>query len=199
MRIPRIAFMGAGLAVLLGAGGCLSHIKTAPQEVLGAGADRRALAKATIGEWSEFSSKTARLFMDEYGVPDEVRSGSLVWINNGPWRRTIVRDVRPSYVEGDDLGVIEQTIDAALTPAQAAEISAFDSRVRYDAVTRYLSASSDREALNLLRLNLASDVAAERLTGEQARLSYARIVEFEASGKTSPYMLSLRSGPAPKP
>ena len=200
MKIHRAGLLGAGVAGLLAAGGCLSPVRTAPRdEVAGAALDRRALAQATIAQWSVLSAQAARLLLDEYGVPDEVHHDRLIWNNNGVWRRSVVWDARPSYVEGDELGVIEQTIDAPLTPTQAAAVAAFDSRVQFDVRSGELSARSDREALNILRLNLAGDVAERRMTGDQARVAYAQILEFEASGKTSPYLLSLRLGLGSKP
>ena len=200
MKIRRVGFLGAALATVLGVGGCLSRAKTSPQtDAAGAALQRLALAEATVAQWSDNSAQTARLFMEKYGDPDEVHYGRLVWNNNGPWRRTVVRDVRPSYVEGDDLGVIEQTIDASLTPEQAAAVSTFDNRVQFNARSGELSARSDREALNMLRLNLAGEVAEQRMSAEQARISYAKILEFEESGKTSPYLLTLRFGLGSKP
>jgi hypothetical protein len=132
--------------------------------------------------------------MEEYGVPDEVRYGRLVWHGKGPWKRIVVHDIRPAYVEGDELGLVEQTVDYAMIPARGS--SGFPDGVAYDPRAGELTARSDREELNYLRVNLADDVARGRLTVPQARDSYARIVELDAAGKTSPDMHRLRLGEA---
>ncbi|MFI5361027.1 MAG: hypothetical protein ACHQ49_03565 [Elusimicrobiota bacterium] len=187
-------------ALLLAAGGCLSRVKNSPRgDVAGDAVQRRSLAEATLAQWGDYSASAGHLLMAEYGVPDEVHYERLVWNNNAPWRRTVVRDVRPSYVEGDELGVIEQTIDAALTPAQAQAVAAYDGRVRYDPRAAELTSRSDREAVNILRLNVAGDVATERMTGEQARAYGAKVLDLEASGRTEPDLLTLRFGLRAKP
>ena len=134
----------------------------------------------------------ARLLIGEYGVPNEVRYERLIWDNNGPWRRTVVRNIRPFYIEGGDRGIVEQTIDYSLTPAQAVDVAAaFGGRVRFDPRNQELTARSDREEFNYLRLNLAHDVIHGTLRPAQAGDTYARIISFEESGKTSPYLLGL--------
>jgi hypothetical protein len=193
MNFPRMALLVAASSTLLAAGGCLMPIKTSEKETASAAADRSALASAAIGEWSETSALAARRLIDEYGVPDEVHYDRLVWGGRGPWRRTVVRNVRPFYVQDSDLAVVEQTIDYSLTPTQVSWVStAFGDRVRFNPRTQELSARSDREEDNYLRLNLAHDVAGGTLSPEAARRSYTEIVSFEESGKTSPYLLGLR-------
>jgi hypothetical protein len=103
-------------------------------------------------------------------------------------------DVRPAFVEGDELGIIEQSADDALTPALEANLTTLGPWTSFNARDGELTSSADEEAHNFLRLNLADDVARGRLTPEQARDSYKSIVDFEASGKTSPYLLGLRFG-----
>lgn len=197
MNTRRAWRLGAVVGALLGTGGCLSGVKTSPDgDTASAAADRGLLARQVIDQWSDLSALAARRMIGEYGVPDEVHAGRLVWRDNGPWRRTVVRDVRPAMVEGDDLGIVEQTVDYALTPAQAADVAAFDKRAVFDARSGELASSADEEAHNFLRLNLIDDIVRGRLTPEQARKSFASVVSFEESGKTSPYLLGLRFPPS---
>lgn len=162
------------LAALSAAGGCLPRAKP-----------------AAAGD----ATQAARAMIEKYGVPDDVFYGRLIWRRNGPWKRTIVQNVRPPYVAGGELGVIEQTVDDPLTPSQAADLRGFDGRVTFDPGSGELSAISDREALNVLRLNLADALARGQMSAQQARDFYANVVSLEKSGKTSPYLLSLRFRP----
>lgn len=187
--------MAAVFGVLLSAGGCLSRAKTSPQtDTAQSALDRRDLTEAVIGTWSNVSMMAARRLMEEYGIPDEVHYGRLVWNHNGPWKRTVVRDQRPSYVEGDELGIVEQTIDYPMTQAQASALSSFDPKVTVNSRSGEMTSRADREEVNYLRMNLADDVASRRMSAGQARDAYASIVSLEASGKSSPYMLGLRFG-----
>ncbi len=196
MAINRALILGAGLGILLAAGGCISAVKNSTRgDTAEAATYRRALSEATIAQWSDVSALAARRVIEEYGTPDEVHYDRLVWNNDAPWRRTVVRNVLPPYSAGDELGVIEQTIDYSLTPEQAASVAAFDRRLAYNPRSQELSVRSDREENNFLRLNLANEVVEGKLSPDQARDSYARILALEEAGKSSRYLLGLRFAP----
>jgi hypothetical protein len=194
MRISRGILTSAALVALLGPAGCFSREKTSPQaDVAGAAMDRRELAEATVSHWSNVSRLAARRLIEEYGVPDEVHADHLAWANNSPWRRTVVSNVRPMAADDPVVqDVVEQTVRYSMSRKQAIDVAAFDDRASFDAKTGELTSRADREEHNYLRLNLADDVVQGRLRPEAARDSYASIVTFEQSGKTSPYLLGLR-------
>jgi hypothetical protein len=175
--------------------GCLRPVKSASGDTARDAAGRKILAEAAIGGWWSASARVARLMVERYDVPDEVRSGYLVWNGNGHWRRTVVRNVTPPYGPPVELGVLEQTILCPLTPGQAVDLEAYDLKLDYDPGTRELTARSDREEVNFLRLNLADDVVNRRMLPEQAKHLHSRILELENSGKSSPYLQALRFSP----
>lgn len=192
MNYSRVGLIGALLAV----SGCVPAVKTAAEdETSSSGVQakvyRSLMADTVVANWPPISAQAGRRLIEVYGVPDAVRSDQLVWRNNGPWKRTVVRDVTPPYVQAEDLGVVEQSIEYPLTPFQAAELAAFDRRLEYDSFRRELSARSDREEVNYLRLNLANDIVNRRMTPEQAQHLYTRTLALEAAGKTSTYMQVL--------
>jgi hypothetical protein len=200
MTMDRAVIVAAACVTLLASGGCFSRVKTSEQaDVAGAALDRRELAEATISQWSNLSALSAKRLIEEYGTPDEVFADHLVWIDNSPWRRTVVVNVRPGFITlgAGDVGVVEQAVNYRLTPKQAVDVAAFDGRVAFDPRSGRLSSRADKEEHNFLRLNLADDVAAGRLSPEAARKSYASIVSFEEAGKNSPYVLGLRFAVAP--
>lgn len=198
MNLKRVWQTGTACAFLLAGSGCIHSLKApASGDTPLAAADRLDLAGQLTAEWSNQSRLAARRLIEEYGAPDEVRYGRLVWNRKGPWKRIVVRDIRPAYVEGDELGLVEQSVDYALMPPPGGGRSAFPDGVAYDPNTGELSARSDREELNFLRLNLADDVARGRLTAPEAKDSYAKIVELEMAGKSSPDLHRLRLGSAP--
>lgn len=195
MKIPHAGLLSAGLGALFAAGAC-SSMNTPRPDTPAMAAERRDLSQIMLGEWSEDSALAARLIIDEYGVPDEVHYERFLWNDKGPWRRTMVRNVRPIFTPDDDRALVEQTVGYALTPPQAAAVAtALGGRVSYDARKEELTARSDREGLNYLTLNLAHDVVVGALSPEQARASYANTTLLEESGKTLPYLLGLRFTP----
>ena len=175
--------------------GCLHPVKKASGDTAMDAAGRRLLAEATVGSWWSAASRAAGRMSEKYDVPDEVRSGYLVWNGNGHWKRTVVRNVTPPYGPVVEVGVLEQTILYPLTPGQVVDLGAYDCNLDYDHDTRELTARSDREDVNFLRLNLADDIVNNRMTPEQASHLHARILELENSGKSSPYMQGLRFAP----
>lgn len=177
---------------LLSAGGCSLWRDEAPIVSAGGATDRRVSSTEAVDRWWSVPAAAARGLMVEYGVPDRVDPDSLTWNGNGPWRRTVVRNAAPSDAEGVNLGIIAQTVVYPLTPAQAANVTAFDGGLVYDPQTSELTARSDREDFNFLRINLADDVAHGRLAPEEARARYFQTIALEESGKGSTDLLSLR-------
>jgi hypothetical protein len=184
----RNAAAALALATLMG---CISPLKS-PQDTALNTADRRTLAEFVTDGWSDTSALAARRLIDQYGAPDEVRSTRLIWRGNGPWLETVVSDVRPPFIEDEDLGVVAQSIQLSLGPGQAADVSAIDGRTIFDARRGVLTARSDSEELNFLRLNLADDVVAGRLGVKGARVAFLRDVSLEQAGKELPDMRGLR-------
>jgi len=202
MKMIRALLAAAACGVLLSAGGCYDRFKTSSQsDVAGDALDRAELAKETVSHWTNFAALTARRLMEEYGPPDEVHADRLVWTNNGPWRRTVVTNEQGVglLAPGADQDIVEQAAGYRPNPKQAdaaaVETSNFDRRVVFDPRRGELSSRATREEYNFLRLNLADDVVHGRMQPNEARDSYASIVTFESSGKTSPYLLGLRFRP----
>lgn len=161
-----------------------------------AGPDRGELAERVSAGWGDKPRLAARLMMSRYGPPDEVGASRLVWHANGPWKRTIVRNLPWPYSDaaGEELGVIEQSVAYDLTPEKASALAPFSRRLAFDPARMEMSSRADREEANFLRLNLADDVLCGRITAAEAQDSYARFLELEASGKTTRYLLGLTFG-----
>lgn len=202
MDISSVRLIAALLAVaaasVLVTNGCLVPVKSASGDTAEDAAGRGFLAEAVVENWWRVSALSARRTIAQYGVPDEVRPEYLVWRARGPFKRTVVRNVTPPYVSGEELGVVEQTIRYTLQPQQIAELRKFDRKLRYERGARELGARSDREEVNYLRLNLADDIVKRRMTPEEARRFHERALALENTGKASPYMQGLRFTPEPE-
>ncbi len=182
------------LAVLLGAAGCSRAVKAPASESTQEKWNRRELALGTVGGWQQKSRLAASALIEKYGPPDELHTTRVVWLNRYPWKKVVVRDVAPPYAGAQtlELGVVEETVDYVLNPDQAKLLEAFGSTLSWDQKKGELTARSDSEPVNFLRVNLADEVANGRITVEQARDAYARLMALEESGKTTGYMRALR-------
>jgi hypothetical protein len=154
-------------------------------------AARLTQANADIAAWSSLSALAARRIFDKYGAPDEIQPNYLAWDNGSPWTRTVVFNVAPAASGEDEPALIEQSLDCRLRPAQVAALASFDRRLAYDDRSGELSARSESEELNFLRMNLADDVIAGRRTPEGARTEFDRSVSLSRAGKTLPSMQRL--------
>jgi hypothetical protein len=157
--------------------------------------DRRDLAAVVIESWYNYSKVAALNLISEYGAPDAVEAGRLVWNDKGPWKRIAVWDVVPYYDSNTGPNNLEMTLAYAVTPAQAGALKEFDRRVRVTKGGSELSARCDREELNFLALNLADEVVNGVKSPAQARDFFARTVELAAEGRSSRYMQGLLFSP----
>jgi hypothetical protein len=174
------------------AGACVASRKNPAGDTAAAAADRAFLADAVLVNWARDSQAAGRLLVETYGVPDAVHPDSLEWFGNGRWKRTVVQNVTPEYGHPQDLALVTQTVYFPLTTLQSDALSSYDARFVYDAWRKELSIASPREAVNVLRFNLAYDVVARMLTPRQARDQFAQILSLEAAGKSSSYMSTLK-------
>ena len=156
--------------------------------------DRQARALAAsvvVTDWPSASALAARRLIAQYGVPDVVQADRLSWVDNRPWKRTVVRRMAPADIEPGDHAAVFQTVEFPLTLTQASALRAFDPRLSYDHATMELGSRSEREETNFLRLNLANDIINARMTPDQARGLFAQILRLEAAGKSASYLQVL--------
>ena len=43
-----------------------------------------------LANWSEQPKGTVYSLISKYGLPNEASTERMIWINNGPWKRTVV-------------------------------------------------------------------------------------------------------------
>ncbi len=150
-------------------------------------------AESIIIAWPTYSYRLARLMIEEYGQPAMLSDDSLVWLDAGPWRRTVVyRESKP----GDSTpprhpGRLEQSVAYRVPPEQADALRSFDPLIEADANANLLSYRSDLESENILTLNLADDVIGGRSKPEEAANRRRELLKLSQAGKSSPYLERL--------
>lgn len=146
-----------------------------------------------IEHWPEESQKAARNMLEKYGRPDGVTDSRLVWLDNGPWLRTIVYEepVQHNFpVPHKD--VLEQFIAYEVPEEKFTELAMYDGSVVAYRTNGELSARCDKEAANILALNLANDVIEGERTVEAAREFYAQTIQQMKQGEKPEYTQSLQ-------
>lgn len=165
-------FVAAVLALTLAAGGYLAYRHRAPTP-------ERVAAHAA--GWLDGPRATLKVMMERYGPPQALGAGTATWYERGPWKRITVRG-------GEHFDFLEQAVGYHVPAEAAAALAEFDHGLRFDRVNAELSARSNSEALNILALNLANELASARRTAPEASGFYVRTARLAAAGKSSPYL-----------
>jgi hypothetical protein len=142
--------------------------------------------------WPQPARNLVMLMLEKYGAPNLSGEDEFAWLNEGPWKRTIVSRI-PQDQDAASTGkdYLEQTIDYRVPLRKVADLKRFDPRLQVDAANGELSHRSDSESLNRLAFNLAHEIVLGDKSPAQARGLYAEISELAAAGKASPYLESL--------
>ena len=197
-RSVRAVAAGLGILVL---GAVLAPAEPPPTD---AGGRKSSTAvqtpESTIAGWPALPQATARLLIAKYGEPNTFDDGSLVWYDNGDWRKTVVyRKAPESFMGLHSRDVLQQTVAYSVPDSKIPDLKRFDDRIKYDKASGEISALSEDENLNYLALNLADEIVADKRTPQEARDFYRKTLRLSESGKSSAYTQGLLFHPERRP
>lgn len=153
---------------------------------------------ATLEDWPREPRDLADAMIERYGPPDDVLPSRLIWHGNGAWKRTeLFRDGVPHRFPKEHTDYLEQAIDYRVPPDKTGDLLRFDGSVMFERTKGELSARCDKEAMNVLAINLAHDVVRGNRSVEEAREKYAlTALEIEMGG-ASEMVKSFNFSPVP--
>jgi hypothetical protein len=144
--------------------------------------------ESVIRAWPPLAQTIAKTMIEKYGLPHQYSDNALVWINNGPWRKTVVhRAGWPHRAGMRDTDYLEQSISYEVAPDQVLDLRRFDRRLMVDTATGELSSRSASEPLNFLALNLADEILKGNRSVASARRFYRKTTRLAMAGKSSRY------------
>jgi hypothetical protein len=150
-------------------------------------------SKVNIEGWPDTAKKAAKAMMEKYGEPAESTPNMLVWHNTGPFKRTIV------YKEEIDhdfpmphKDVLEQFVNYEVPADKFDELANFDGSVIAERTKGEISARCDKEAANILALNLADDIIKDKRNVEEAREFYGSTMMEMLQGNKPQYLQKLQ-------
>ncbi len=151
-------------------------------------------AMNALAGWQETPRKTGEAIIAKYGAPNEMTPTRMVWLNNGPWKWSILTNDPTQHdfpVAHED--VLEQAISYDIPVDKVDELATYDGSVVANRTQGELSARCDKEGANFLALNLANDVAKGAKSVEAARTYYAKAIDaFIKEDKMDAYMTGLK-------
>jgi hypothetical protein len=142
--------------------------------------DRALLQTAS---WPQGAALAARLMVEQYGPPQWASAGRLEWASAAPWKRIVVR--------GRGRWFLEQAVGYRVPQDRLKALRDFDRGLQPDLARGELAAFGESEESNLLRLNLADDIALGRMSTEQAGRAHENTLRKSYAGKSSPYLERL--------
>ncbi|HJF33063.1 MAG TPA: hypothetical protein K8V56_14975 [Sporosarcina psychrophila] len=146
-----------------------------------------------LANWSEQPKGTVYSLISKYGLPNEASTERMIWINNGPWKRTVVhRDTVLHNFPTTHLDYLAQTIDYKVPIEFFDDLAKFDGSLYPDRTAGEITAKCDQEGANFMAINLMNDIVTRRFTVEQAR-TYAIDIEkrLRLQGQSSLYLEKL--------
>ena len=164
--------------------------------VLGPASSARAATAASpeivVGIWAPGQRVAARALIEKYGRPAQYDSHALAWFNNGIWKRTVIFRRGPRRAKGRDREFLQQTVGYIVPADKLAALKRFDKRLEVSQTAGEMTFTSDREAINLLALNLADEIVTGKRSVASARAFFMRTSLLAAAGKSSAYRRDLR-------
>ncbi|MBI2384791.1 MAG: hypothetical protein HYV14_02135 [Elusimicrobia bacterium] len=172
-------FVATILAVTLAAGGYFAYRHRAPSQ------ERVA---AHTAAWLDGPRATAKVMIERYGSPNALGEGTVTWYERGPWKRITVRG-------GEHFDYLEQTVGYFIPGDAVPALREFGHGLTFDRFNDELTAVSNSEALNILALNMADEIASARRGAKEASELYVRTAKLAAAGKSSPKLDRLQFEP----
>jgi hypothetical protein len=156
-------------------------------------ADTAESAESVLEGWPAKTREVADKMIEQYGEPDGVTPGLLVWRNNGPWTATILsREEIDHRFPVPHKDVLEQVIPYRVPSDKFDELAAYDGSVIVERTKGTLAARCDKEEMNFLALNLAHDIVTGKRSVEAARAFYAKTAMAFMKGQKHPYTKALQ-------
>lgn len=145
-----------------------------------------------VSNWPEASQMAVKEITDLYGKPDGTMTDEMIWVNKGPWKKICITKMESKHsfpIEHTDM--MTTTIGYDVPQDKMDDLGVFDGSVTFDRTQGTMSARCDKEANNILALNLANDIITNKKTVAAARKSYGDIVKEKMNGGNPAYMQKL--------
>lgn len=150
--------------------------------------------ETAIQKWPKKLRNEAKVLIERYGQPSSIDENQLVWMDNSPWRKTVLR--RKGFTRamlGGTNDHLEQVISRDVPADKIADLEKFDKRIVVNRAAGEVSSHADSERMNFLALNLADDIVKGERSVTEAKAFALKVKSLEKAGKTSPYIEGLRT------
>ncbi len=141
-----------------------------------------------VANWPDASRRLADLMIERHGPPDRSTFERVIWWGEGNWKRISVE-------KSGGTEALVQTVRYVVPREMVGPIGEFGRGVHFDAFSNELIAKGDDEALNILALNIANEIAVGRKTVAEGADFYDKTAALRDAGKSSMYTEGLLFDP----
>lgn len=151
------------------------------------------IIKDHINDWPETAKKAAEAMMEKYGEPNEHTPSLLIWKNTGPFTHTMVykEEIQHDFPMPHK-DVLEQVINYDVPVDKYDDLAEFDGSVIVERTKGTMAARCDKEAANILALNLANDIIKGNRSVQEARDFYGERMMAMMKGDKKDYLKNLQ-------
>jgi hypothetical protein len=158
---------------------------------------KKADVDRVIGRWEERPREVAREMINKYGLPNEATQNRLTWHDNDPWARTeVLSEEYDHRFPENHTDVLIQTVNYEVPADKVDDLIQFHGGLVVKRTKGTLSVLCGNEEMNILALNLADDIIADKLTVEEARDVYAEQATAVMKGEPAPLTEELQFEPS---
>ena len=154
--------------------------------------DNKTMMTPDVSSWPEASRMAVDEITAKYGKPDGITADELIWLKKGVWKKICISKMESKHsfpIEHTDM--MQTSINYDVPEDKMDDLGKFDGSVTFDRTQGTMSARCDKEANNILALNLANDIVTGKKTVAQARQAYGDTIKAMMKGGHPAYMDKL--------
>lgn len=125
---------------------------------------------ANLANWNDAPRNLASGLVAKYGLPNEMTASSLIWYNNGCWKRTVlVNEPICHNFPSPHSDYLYQTVSYRVPANKVSALTEFDGSLSVSRTRGELTSGEDCEAHNIVMINVANDIVTGRRNANEAR------------------------------
>lgn len=129
-----------------------------------------------IENWQNDEAKDmAQKLVEKYGPPNDVSRDSLTWYNNGPWEKTIIRDISvPHNFPKPHKDFLWQWASYRVNIDKACDCYNFDGSSLLDPTFGLIGGRCHMETANFITTNMVYEIMEGKRTWQDAQMFMAK-------------------------
>ena len=149
--------------------------------------------RSILASWPDNPRRVAEALTRKYGKPDEICSAHLAWYRKGPWHISMVQKEEVLHnFPTPHTDFLIQAVQYPVDPDVYDDLAKFNGSAVVERTWGLLGGMCGDEAMNLMIVNLAHEIAAGKLGWKEARAKLVELTRRWISGAAPAEATGLR-------